>query len=101
MSVLYVVRCNFNDPETEEEWNKWYSTWKRDALLGVPGFRNVKRWRAVGLDKAVKYMATWEIDSLEVLQSEEYKAIWGWGKWRDNITDWTRTLYEEIPPGEE
>jgi|ERR1700680_4750454 len=96
---LYIVRCNFNDPDREEEWNRWYSTDHSAKLLALPGFQSVTRYRAVGLDKAIKYMAVWSIDRPDLLQSEPYKAVGGgsWPEsWRSSISDWSRTIYEEI-----
>jgi hypothetical protein len=96
---IYVVRCNFNDPDELERWHHWYSGEHKARLLTVPGFSSLQRYEAVDLDKSVRFMAVWSIDGPEVLQSEMYKSVAGgsWPEqWRQSISESTRTVYEEI-----
>lgn len=45
--MFYTVECAYNDPETEAEWNAFYSQQKLPALISVPGFVTPQRFRAV------------------------------------------------------
>ena len=33
MAFVYIVRCNFNEPEKEQAWNDWYSGPKIAQML--------------------------------------------------------------------
>ena len=48
----------------EEEFNAWYDTEHLPERLAIPGFRSARRWVRGGT-----YLATYELDSPEVLQS--------------------------------
>ena len=51
-------------PAMEEEFNAWYDTEHLAERLAIPGFRSARRWVRGGT-----YLATYELDSPEVLQS--------------------------------
>jgi hypothetical protein len=96
--LLYVVRCNFTDPERAAGWHEFYNEKHAQSLLGVPGFRSLTRFQAVGLDTSVEHMAMWEVDGPQVFESPEYRARSGgqWPEeWRPYVTDWTRSLFQK------
>ena len=66
-------------PAMEEEFNAWYDTEHLAERLAIPGFRSARRWVCEGT-----YLATYELDSPEVLQSKPYLE-----KFR-NQTPWSR-----------
>ena len=45
MPVVYIVRCNFSDPNKEWDWNDWYSGPKIKQMLAKPFFRTGQRFR--------------------------------------------------------
>ncbi|HEX2332681.1 MAG TPA: hypothetical protein VHI32_05860, partial [Burkholderiales bacterium] len=66
-------------PAMEEEFNAWYDSEHIPERLAIPGFRSARRWVCNGT-----YLATYELDSPEVLQSKPYLE-----KFR-NQTPWSR-----------
>lgn len=54
-------------PAMDEEFNAWYDTEHLPERLAIPGFRSARRWVRGGI-----YLATYELDSPEVLQSKPY-----------------------------
>ena len=68
----------------EEEFNAWYDDEHMAERLAIRGFRSARRWVADGAPGEGKYLATYELDSLAVLQSPEYLARF------QNQTPWSR-----------
>jgi hypothetical protein len=99
VSIVYVVRCNFTRPDLEADWNAWYNGPKTADMLSKPLFLSGQRFRAVGLDRTVKYLALWVLASAEALTTPEYKARWGFFDWTPHVTDWSRNLYR-APEGD-
>lgn len=56
----------------EEEFNAWYDTEHMAERLSIPGFRSARRWVADVAPGEGKYLATYELDSIAVLQSPGY-----------------------------
>ena len=70
----------------EEEFNAWYDTEHLPERLSIPGFESARRW----IDPAAapgsgKYLATYELANLQVLNTPEYLAHVG-----DGFTPWSR-----------
>lgn len=95
--MIYTVECSFADPDSEAEWNAFYSHEKLPALISVTGFHTSQRFRAIGGGGPV-YLAIHTIDGLDVLTSEEYHQKGGgnFARWQRHITDWHRNLYSDI-----
>ncbi|MEE8364122.1 MAG: DUF4286 family protein [Dehalococcoidia bacterium] len=93
------------DPEHEEDFNRWYDEEHVPERLAIPGFLSGRRFRA--LDGTPKYLALYDLESPEVLQSEAYRRVAGEGRteWTErvlgNLTDYTRNVYVEISPAGE
>jgi hypothetical protein len=66
-------------PAMVEEFNAWYDTEHLPERLAIPGFRSARRWVRDGT-----YLATYELDSPEILQSKPYLE-----RFR-NQTPWSR-----------
>jgi hypothetical protein len=66
-------------PAMEEEFNAWYDTEHLNERLAIAGFRSARRWVRGGT-----YLATYELDSPEVLRSKPYLE-----RFR-NQTPWSR-----------
>jgi hypothetical protein len=92
-------------PSMEEEFNAWYDTEHVAERLSIPGFRSARRWVADCRPGEGKYLATYELDSLAVLESEPYL------KYFNNQSPWSRRCLgrtvvfrrwacEQIDPGD-
>jgi hypothetical protein len=71
-------------PAMEEEFNAWYDDEHMAERLAIPGFRSAQRWVTDCLPGQGKYLATYELDSLGVLESPAYLARF------QNQTPWSR-----------
>ena len=92
--MIYTVECNYADPASEAEWNAFYSLEKLPALISVSGFSSSQRFKALSGDYPA-YLALHSVDTLAVLQSDEYREKGGgnFSRWQPHITDWRRNLY--------
>lgn len=95
--MIYTVECSFADPRSEPEWNDFYSLEKLPALISVTGFHTSQRFKAIS-DGCPVYLAVHTIDSLDVLNGDEYRRKGGgnFARWQQHITDWHRNLYSDI-----
>lgn len=57
----------------EEEFNDWYDTEHFPQRRALPGFLSGSRW--VCLDGWPRYLALYELESLEALATPEYRAV--------------------------
>lgn len=92
--MIYTVECSFADPASEAEWNDFYTLEKLPALISVSGFHTSQRFKAFSAGCPV-YLAMHSIDSLAVLEGDEYRQKGGgnFARWQQHITDWHRNLY--------
>jgi len=72
------------DPKHEEEFNAWYDTEHLRDLLKLPGFLDAARYVAV--KGGPKYLAAYELASVDALKSAEFQA------YRANPTPWSRRM---------
>lgn len=92
--MIYTVECSYADPASEAQWNDFYSLAKLPALISVSGFHTSQRFKALSTGCPV-YLAIHSIDSLDILQGNEYRQKGGgnFARWQQHITDWHRNLY--------
>lgn len=92
--MIYTVECNYADPASEVQWNAFYSLEKLPALISVSGFSTSQRFKALS-GECPAYLALHSVDTLAVLQSDEYRKKGGgnFSRWQSHITDWRRNLY--------
>ena len=69
----------------EDEFHDWYDTEHIPERERVPGFGTCERWISVANPKHA--VASYELDSLAVLQSDAYKAIA-----YDNLSVWSKRV---------
>lgn len=93
--------------QMEEEFNAWYDSEHLPERLSIPGFISARRWvDAQSPAGAGKYLATYELEHPQVLETAAYLAHVG-----DNFTPWSKrclshcTLFRrwacsQIPPGD-
>jgi hypothetical protein len=73
------------DPADEADFNRWYEEEHLAERMAVPGFLSARRFEA--LEGGPKYLALYDLESPEVLQSPEYRNFTGAGK-----SAWTKRL---------
>jgi hypothetical protein len=76
-------------PEAEEDFNRWYDHQHLEERVGVPGFLNGRRYKAIG-DPPAKYLAWYEVETPDVLGSDAYGAR------QANPTEWTSRIMPEF-----
>ena len=86
MSPYVVVVTMEVEAAWEDELNRWYREEHIPALMGVPGY--LKSERFVATDGAPKYMAWYELETLEAYHSREHdEAV---------STPWTARMREHF-----
>jgi hypothetical protein len=90
-------------PVHEDEFNDWYDTEHIPERQRVAGFVNCERW--IGAENPKIAIATYDLQSLDVLKSDAYRAIAG-----ENLSPWSKRMTsrtnrvcrfeaEQSPPG--
>ncbi|HEY0423216.1 MAG TPA: hypothetical protein VGC82_07830, partial [Rhodopila sp.] len=69
----------------EDEFHDWYDREHIPERLRVPGFFNAERW--IGEENPKIHVATYDLDSIAVLDTPPYRAVGG-----ENQTAWTRRV---------
>ena len=81
---LLVAGFNYSNV-AEDEFNDWYDNEHVPERLRTKGFINAQRW--LGADDPRLSIATYDLESLDVLQSPAYKAIGG-----ENLSVWSKRM---------
>lgn len=81
---LLVAGFNYSNV-AEDEFNDWYDKEHVPERLRTKGFINAQRW--LGADDPKVSIATYDLESLDVLQSASYKAIGG-----ENLSVWSKRM---------
>ena len=68
---ILLVYTDLSEPKYEEEFNAWYNTEHVPELLAIPGVLDAARY--VATKGGPKYLAAYELASVDVLQTPEYK----------------------------
>lgn len=76
-------------PALEEEFNDWYDTEHIPERQAVPGFETALRF--VCLDGHPRYLAMYDLTSLDVLDSEAYQRVSG-----ENFSPWTKRVTARV-----
>ena len=86
------------DPEHEAEFNRWYNEEHFPERLACPGFLSGRRF--VAREGEPKYLALYDLESPDVLQSEDYQKIYPPSEWTKSISKHflrvVRNVYSEI-----
>ena len=90
-------------PAMEEEFNAWYDTEHVPERLAVPGFLSARRF--VNLDGHPRYLAMYDLERVEVLDSDAYQAVSGvsFSPWTKRVTSRVRVWRysgEQVHPGD-
>jgi hypothetical protein len=68
-----------------DEFNDWYDTEHIPERQRVPGFLTLQRW--IGAENPKQSVATYDLETLAVLQSPDYRAIGG-----ENLSPWSKRV---------
>ena len=74
---------------SEDEFHDWYDTEHLPERERVPGFLLCRRW--IGTDDRKVSVATYDLDSVAVLQSPAYRAIGG-----ENLSPWSKRVTGQV-----
>jgi hypothetical protein len=69
--AIFLVYTDLADPKYEEEFNAWYNTQHLPQLMGLPGFLDAARY--VATKGGPKYLAAYEIENVEAVETPEFK----------------------------
>jgi len=69
----------------EDEFNDWYDTEHIPERQRVPGFLVCQRW--IGAENSKQSVATYDLESVSVLQGSAYRAIGG-----ENLSPWSKRV---------
>lgn len=81
---LLMVALNYAKAP-EDEFNDWYDLEHIPERLRIKGFMKTERW--LGADDPKISVATYELESLDVLQSPPYQAVSG-----ANLSPWSKRV---------
>lgn len=81
---LLLVAFNFSNAAADE-FHDWYDLEHIPERQRVPGFRTIQRW--IGTDDPHIAIASYDLDTIAVLDSAAYKAIAG-----ANLSPWSRRM---------
>ena len=73
----------------EDEFNDWYDTEHVPERQRVPGFLVCQRW--IGAENSKHSVATYDLDSVSVLQGPGYRAIGG-----ENLSPWSKRVTSRV-----
>src|SRR5882672_1577812 len=89
----------------DDEFHDWYDTEHLPERQAIAGFQLCQRW--IGTANPRQSVATYDLDSIAVLQSPAYRAVGG-----DNLSPWSKRVTgrverlmrfegEQVLPGEQ
>jgi hypothetical protein len=73
----------------EDEFNEWYDTEHVPERRATPGFINCERW--VAADGSKISIATYDLETLDVLRSDAYLRIGG-----ENLSPWSKRVVSRV-----
>jgi hypothetical protein len=93
MKLIMEVRVDI-DPEKEEEFNDWYNNVHLPGIVNCPGFTSGRRYRSIRGEP--KFMALYEIESVDALKSEQFIEESGWYQFETGIKNFSWNLYTQL-----
>ena len=73
----------------EDEFHDWYDTEHLPERQAIPGFLLCRRW--IGAQDRKVSVATYDLDTVGILQSPEYRAIAG-----ENLSPWSKRVTSRV-----
>ena len=91
------------DPEVEAEWNRWYDDVHLPDALACPGVLAGRRYASTGevgesdrgqsrRTRTKFYTTVYELDSPAAVETKEFAAMRGWGRFAPHVRSQTRTV---------
>ena len=74
--------------DKEDEFNRWYNEEHLAELLALPGFLSAARY--VGVSGGPKYLACYELEGPEALETAEYR------RHGENPTEWSKRMSPRV-----
>jgi hypothetical protein len=85
---VLIAAMDFSNVDVDE-FNDWYDTEHIPERQRVPGFLTPQRW--IGAENPRQSVATYDLQSLEVLRSPPYRAIGG-----ENLSPWSKRITAKV-----
>jgi len=85
---VLIAAMDFTNVDADE-FNDWYDSEHIPERQRVPGFLTLQRW--IGADNPRQSVATYDLESLSVLQSAGYRAIGG-----ENLSPWSKRVTSKV-----
>jgi hypothetical protein len=85
---ILIAAMDFS-PVAEDEFHDWYDLEHIPERERVPGFITCQRW--ISADNPKQSVATYDLDSLLVLEGQAYKAIGG-----ENLSVWSKRITSRV-----
>lgn len=82
------------DPAHEEAFNTWYLEQHFPDLLACPGWLAARRF--VNMGDGPKYVAMYQVAGLWAFDTDEFKAVKGFGPFEPHVRNFTRLQYQPI-----
>jgi hypothetical protein len=97
MSYIYVVQMDI-PAHHEADFNRIYDTEHVPMLSKVPGVINVTRYQLEQSNdsRMQKYLAIYEIESPEIVDSKEWEVAGAWGDWATKIRPHTTSRHHSF-----
>jgi hypothetical protein len=100
-NCLLVVTAEV-DPEVEAEWNRWYDEVHLPDALACPGVLAGRRYVSADLTESERgrggrigrklYTTVYELESPQAVETVEFAAMRGWGKFARHVRSQTRVV---------
>ncbi len=84
-SWLLVVLAEV-EPEVEADWNRWYNAVHVPEILACPGLHRCTRYASRDAEGGRTYVAIYQVDGPQVLETPEFAAARGWGPFVGKVT---------------
>ena len=79
-------------PEDEDTLNTWYNEIHVPDFVACPGFISASRYESTGGEP--KFLAIYEMESLEALSTPDIQKVWGWGPMAPLLRNFTGRVYK-------
>jgi hypothetical protein len=81
-------------PGAEEEFNRWYDERHLPEVMACPGFVSAARYECTLGEP--RYIAIYELESEEALQTPEMQRVRGWGDMFPHVRNFHERIYTRI-----
>jgi hypothetical protein len=81
-------------PGMEAAFDEWYNETHIPEILGCPGFLGASRYECI--DGEPVFLALYELDRPDALQTPEMKRVHGWGPMTPHLRDFHGRVYRRI-----